>query len=173
MPRPSLTNQLDPAEFARCYWLKAELIAFCRQNHLPSGGAKQALAERIAGFLAGEKPSAEVSPRAQAGAMPTHFTRSMQVGAGWRCSQALRAFFEQEIGPRFHFDATMRDLIHHGCGKTLEEVILCWQSAQEQPPVEREIAPQFEYNRHIRDYFKTHPGASLQEAIRAWKLKTQ
>jgi hypothetical protein len=103
--------------------------------------------------------------------MPKTFTRQSVIGSGWRCSQELRAFFEQEIGAHFHFDSVMRDFIHGETGKTLDEAIETWQEAQRNPIQEKFIAPQFEYNRHIREYFKTHPGSKLQEAIQDWKDK--
>ena len=61
-------------------------------------------------------------------AMPTTFTPETVIGEGWRCSQALRAFFELEIGPRFHFNQVMRDFIKHGSGKTLADAISAWQA---------------------------------------------
>jgi phosphoglycolate phosphatase-like HAD superfamily hydrolase len=81
------------------------------------------------------------------------------------------ALFLNKIGAHFHFDGDMRDLIHHGVGKTLQEAIEMWEAEQRQPTQEKPIAPQFEYNRHIREYFKAHPGAPLQAAIQDWKVK--
>lgn len=173
MPRPMLTTELRAAEFTRFYWLKEELVAFCRQQHLSTGGSKQDLTQRITSHLTGEKPAIGAARRpARTAKMPETFNRSTVIGPGWRCSQELRAYFEQEIGPRFHFDAVMRELIHQGSGQTLGEAIRAWQAAQSNPEP-RIIASQFEYNQHIRDYFQAHPGASLSEAIRAWQEKRQ
>jgi hypothetical protein len=173
MPRPALTPQLSSDEFRRCYWLKEELAAYCRQQHLPTGGSKWDLTQRIAQSLAGEKHLAEPAKQPTRTAnMPKTFTRNTVIGPGWRCSQELRAFFEREIGPRFHFDAIMRQFIHQGSGQTLDAAIRAWQAAQSNPEV-RTIGPQFEYNQHIRDYFQAHPGGSLAEAIRAWQERRQ
>jgi hypothetical protein len=173
MPRPPLTPNLPPAEFGRFYWLKEELVTFCRQQHLPTGGSKQDLAQRILCHLAGEALAAEPARQpARTAKMPKTFTRGAVIGPGWRCSQELRAFFEREIGPGFHFDAVMRDLIHQGSGQTLENAIRAWRAAQVNPEP-RAIGPQFEYNQHVRDYFQAHPGGSLAEAIRAWQERRQ
>jgi hypothetical protein len=171
--RPVLTRYTAVADFRSFYWLKAELVTFCREHHLPTTGAKQELAQRIAQYLSGEALSAAPLEERSARACekPKIFTRATVITPGWRCSQELRAFFEQEIGPRFHFDAAMRDLIYQGSGKTLHEIIEAWMTVHNQPARQKEIAPQFEYNRHIQDYFQTHPGASLQDAIEAWKVK--
>ncbi len=102
--------------------------------------------------------------------MPKEFARQSVIRAGWRCSQELRAFFEQEIGIYFHFDGVMRDFIHRRIGKTSNEAIEMWEETQRNSLQEKPIAPQFEYNRHIREYFKTHPDAKLKEAIQEWKI---
>lgn len=172
--RPQLTPTLSVEDFRAYYWLKAELLAFCRQQGLPSGGAKQELSARIEHFLrSGEilppQPRASRSKRA---AMPTSFTRETVIGAGWRCSQALRAFFEAQIGPSFHFNQVMRDFIKYERGKTLADAIVASQAAAKRKPQQKtEIAPQFEYMRHMREYFETHPQATREAALRAWHEK--
>jgi hypothetical protein len=101
--------------------------------------------------------------------MPKEFTRQSVIEPGWHCSQEIRHFFEKEIGDSFHFDGTMRDLIYHGAGLTLDEAILTWKAARENTSPVKVIASQFEYNQHMRMYFSEHKGASLAEAIEAWK----
>ena len=49
--RPSLTRELDSTVFRSFYYLKEELVSFCRENGLPVSGGKPELTERIAGFL--------------------------------------------------------------------------------------------------------------------------
>ncbi len=173
MIRPKLNLQTTPDDFLSYYWLKEELINFLREHNLSTTGSKQDLAARISQFLATRirenKPPQKLVKRTKT--MPKTFTRQSLIEAGWRCSQELRAFFEQEIGTHFHFDGVMRDFIHNGIGKTLNEAIDMWEETQRNPMQEKSIAPQFEYNRHIREYFKTHPDAKLKEAIQEWKIK--
>ena len=173
MSRPPLTKQTNPADFLSFYWLKEELVAFLREHQLPTTGSKQELTSRISQFLTTGSvlATAKPSPKSAKVEMPPTFTRQSIIGTGWRCSQELRAFFEQEIGKHFHFDGIMRDLIHNGSGKTLEEAIEIWQEESRKPRKEKPIAAQFEYNRHMREYFKTHPQATLQEAIQDWETK--
>ena len=49
--RPALVPGLDSQTFREYYYLKEELVVFCRNNHLPASGGKQELTERIACFL--------------------------------------------------------------------------------------------------------------------------
>lgn len=168
MTRPILTEHTPADDFASFYWLKEELVTFCRAQGLSTQGSKQELSARIRQFLESGTAQKPVPPAVRKAAMPGTFTRQSIIAPGWRCSQELRAFFEREIGASFHFDGVMRDFIHHGAGKTLDEAIIAWEAEQKKPQQPKEIAPQFEYNRYIREYFSAHPGAGLDEAIQAW-----
>lgn len=55
MERPILNTQLDSKTFKEFYYLKEELVNFCRENNLPTSGGKIELTERIAYFLTQEK----------------------------------------------------------------------------------------------------------------------
>ncbi len=171
MTRPPLTPQLAADDFRNFYWLKAELLAFCREQGLSTSGSKTELAERIALFLnTGERSAtAPTTRRASSAPLPEMLTRDTVIGLNWRCSERLRAFFLQEIGPRFHFNGVMRDFIRQGAGQTLQAAIEAWQADQAAPHVETDIAPQFEYNRYMRDFFKRHPDRTRQDAIAAWR----
>ncbi len=175
LKRPKLSPRIPLADFQGFYWLKEELVIFCRQNGLPTTGAKTDITARIEHFLTtgdislttatGKKRSTAIDP------LPERLSRDTIIGAQWHCSERLRAFFVQEIGPQFHFNQVMRDFIKHGTGKTLQEGIEVWHADRSTPKVETDIAPQFEYNRHMREFFKANPGKTLQDAIAAWKEK--
>ncbi len=169
--RPLLTAATPAEDFESFYWLRDELIAFCRMQELPTGGAKTDLAARVAAYLRGE-PLPELPdplPKTRATALPAELHRDTVIGVGWSCNQALRAFFQHELGPGFHFNGPLRAFIREGVGHTLGEALTVWQTAQATPPGTTPIAPQFEYNRYIRAYFRAHPGATQQEAIAAWR----
>jgi SAP domain-containing new25 len=48
MQRPELNNALSAQEFARWYWLKEELLMFCRTAGLSAVGLKPEIANRFA-----------------------------------------------------------------------------------------------------------------------------
>ncbi len=48
--RPILSKKLDSKSFLNFYYLKEELIDFCRENGLPVSGGQLELTERIAHF---------------------------------------------------------------------------------------------------------------------------
>lgn len=49
--RPDMNNELDGETFRSFYYLKEELVDFCRKNNLPVSGGKIELTDRIACFL--------------------------------------------------------------------------------------------------------------------------
>ncbi len=165
--RPALSRRLGEDEFRRWYWLKEELVAFCRSSGIPAGGAKPEITRRVAAHLSG-RPLVTTARVARTGSMPPSFEPSTLIGEGWRCSPALGAFFKQQCGRGFRFDAVMRDFIHTQAGRTLAEAVDCWRNSRS---ATREIPTQLEYNRHMRDFFAQHPDASREQAIAAWWAK--
>lgn len=49
--RPVLDRNLDSKIFRDFYYLKEELVDFCRKNDLPVSGGKLEISDRIAYFL--------------------------------------------------------------------------------------------------------------------------
>lgn len=49
--RPELNKKPDAATFRSFYYLKRELIDFCKENGLPASGSKAELTDRITYFL--------------------------------------------------------------------------------------------------------------------------
>lgn len=167
--RPALTPRLSAAEFERWYWLKEELVAFCRVLRLPTSGGKVTIARRIAAHLDGTTaPHVAVVPRRSA-TMPSVFHLDTQIGEDWRCSQQLRAFFEQHCGRGFRFNEAMRTFIASRAGCTLRDAIAHYHANKYAQP--DTIAAQFEYNHHVRDYRAAHPDAAHAEVVHAWRDK--
>jgi hypothetical protein len=169
--RPELSPALTAQEFSAWYWLKEELVAFCRTSRLSPTGMKLELGKRIQEFLEGRAASREPSIRRKDGAMPADFTVDTTIGEGWRCSPRLGAFLREATDGSFRFNAEVRELIHHGYGKTLAEVIACYRSSVRAARTKAAIPKQLEYNQPFRDYSLSNPGATRELAIAAWWRK--
>jgi hypothetical protein len=167
MQRPTLTTTLDAGEFLRWYWLRAELVTFCRQVVLSTSGIKPELTERIAAHLGGKKPPA-VSKTVRNAVMPSEFTLHTRIGAGWRCGPALGAFMRAHCGKSFRFNAAVRHFVHHEVGRTLGEAVECFRKSVAPGAPKSTIPKQLEYNQHTRAFYEANPGASRQEVLQAW-----
>ena len=172
MERPALNAQLSADEFRHWYWLKEELVVFCRLQGLSTSGLKREIEGRVAACLAeGRVPSrprgGEVVAR-RTGKMPERFSMHSVIGEGWRCGPALGKFLRSELGDGFRFNAEVREFIHHGVGRPLGEVAAVYRESAGR---RRAIPEQLEYNRHFREYFHANPGATREAAIAAWWKK--
>lgn len=172
MERPALAKGLNGAAFRNFYYLKEELVRFCRENKLPASGSKLELTDRIAHYL----DTGEVIPAAAAGAKRPVKTDAVSeealIEAGFVCSEAHRAFFKAKIGPKFTFNIEFQKWLQSNAGKTYGEAITAYRNiAAEKKHKKTTIASQFEYNTYIRDFFADNQGKTLKDAIKCWKYK--
>lgn len=169
--RPNLSKDLDEKTFRNYYYLKEELIAFCRENNLPVSGGKPELTDRIAHFLAtGEIAKASVKRK-----KPTYvgpITENTTIEPEIIFSEKHRAFFKEKIGKSFSFNVLFQKWLKANAGKTYDEAINAYyQLLEEKKKSKTAIGKQFEYNTYIRDFFEDNARKSLQDAIKCWKYK--
>ena len=169
--RPELTIELKSKEFLEYYYLKEELVYFCRENGLPASGGKTELMERIAYFLDTGKVSAAKTVRTQKHKIST-ITRDSIIESDFVCSELHRAFFKREIGESFSFNVAFQKWLKSNAGKTYAEAIVAYNEIKNtKKPGKKDIGSQFEYNTYVRDFFEDNKGASLEDAIKCWKYK--
>jgi len=165
--RPPLGAALSAAEFVRWYWLKEELQAFARRLGIRAAGSKEVLTARIAATLAG---TSFTEPRAVArGGRQLSGTLSAGtvIPKGQRCSQSVREWLVQQVGPSFHFDEAMRDFFEESDGtQTLGDAVKHWHATRDASP--RSISAQFEYNRFTRAWHAAHPEGTREDLLSAW-----
>ena len=98
--RPELTNSLDSRTFREYYYLKEEMAAFCRENHLPASGSKQELTERIACFLDTGRVQQTAAKRTPARKpAPSEITRESIIEDGFVCT-AGKASLKTDLSAR-------------------------------------------------------------------------
>lgn len=169
--RPELTIELKSKEFLEYYYLKEELVYFCRENGLPASGGKTELTERIAYFLDTGKVLAAKTVRTQKHKIST-ISRDSIIESDFVCSELHRAFFKREIGESFSFNVAFQKWLKSNAGKTYADAIVAYNEIKNtKKPGKKDIGSQFEYNTYVRDFFEDNKGASLEDAIKCWKFK--
>lgn len=169
--RPELSKELDSATFRSFYYLKEELVSFCRENNLPVSGGKLELTDRIALFLDTGKVS-ETSTHKKAPTNIGLITEDTEIENNIVCSENHRAFFKEKIGKSFSFNVLFQKWLKNNAGKTYGDAIEAYyQILEEKKKGKTTIDKQFEYNTYIRDFFEDNQGKSLEEAIICWKYK--
>ncbi len=169
--RPELSRELDGDTFRSYYYLKEELVDFCRKNSLPVSGGKIELTDRIACFLdTGKIP--EMPAKRKNTAYTGLITEGSIIEADIVCSEKHRAFFRERIGKSFSFNVLFQKWLKSNAGKTYGEAVEAYyQILEEKKKGKTVIDRQFEYNTYIRDFFEDNQGRTLEEAIACWKYK--
>ncbi len=121
--RPALNDDLDSAAFQSYYFLKEELIRFCRSEGLQTTGSKADLTERISHYLdTGEKlTNSRRPPRPPAGA--GQITEESLIESNFVCSERHRAFFKEIIGAGFSFNVAFQNWLKANAGKSYADAI--------------------------------------------------
>ncbi|MGN0476849.1 MAG: DUF6434 domain-containing protein [Ruminococcus sp.] len=169
--RPALDKNLDSKTFLEFYYLKEELVDFCRKNGLPVSGGKIEITERIAYFLdTGEVKPAKTSQKKSNATI--NIIENSKIEPDFVCSERHRAFFKKHIGNSFSFNVAFQKWLKNNTGKTYKEAISAYHEILENKKKGKtSIDRQFEYNTYIRDFFEDNKGKSLEEAIKCWKHK--
>ena len=169
--RTELNKELDAAAFRSFYYLKQELVDFCKENGLPTSGSKAELTDRIAYFFdTGKvlKASVERKTSENIGTL----TEDTVIEPHIVCSEKHRAFFREKIGKGFSFHVPFQKWLKANAGKNYGDAILAYDRFLEEKKRRKpEIGGQFEYNTYIRDFFADNPGKSLHDAILCWNYK--
>ncbi len=169
--KPQLSAELNIETFKQFYYLKEELVCFCRDNGLQTTGSKAELTERIATYLSTGKSITAVR-KIEKNAAPQTITLDTEIESYFVCSERHRAFFKEHIGTRFTFIVPFQKWLKANAGKTYREAVQAYYTIIEQKKtVKLPIDGQFEYNTYIRDFFADNQGKSLQDAIRCWNYK--
>ena len=155
--RPNLNNRISIKDFQDFYWLKVELVIFCKEIGISGNGGKIEITNRISEYLkTGKVPKIEpkVSKKLS---KPTHpITKETILGIEYRSYKEKKDFFQSVIGKQFHFTANLLYFFKQNTGiKTYSDFIKEWYKEQElnkDPNFVKEIAVQFEYNIYIRHF---------------------
>ena len=169
--RPNLDNSLDSKTFKEYYYLKEELIAFCRKNNLQTTGGKIELTERIANFLeTGERTYKRHTTRRSLNV--NKITLNTIIEENFVCSEKHRAFYKEQIGNNFSFNVAFQKWLKSNSGKTYQDSINAYYQILEDKKKNKTIIDkQFEYNTYIRDFFNDNKDKNLEQAIKCWKYK--
>lgn len=171
MTRPPLNKQLSSVTFRNHYYLKEELVAFCKQEIIQTTGNKVELTNRIAHFLeTGEKLTTKRIKKSKNNINELALTDFIETN--FICSEVHRSFYKKHIGKTFSFNVKFQQWLKQNAGKTYQESIEAYfEILKNKKTTQTSIDLQFEYNTYIRDFFKANKGLSLNDGIRCWKYK--
>lgn len=169
--RPCITADMDANTFRSYYYLKEELVAFCKANGLPTSGGKLEITNRIAHYLETKEILPAIPVRKKTVDIGV-ISKESKIETNFVCSEKHRAFFTENIGNSFSFNVDFRKWLKMNGGKTYAQAIKAYHEIMEKKKNGKtKIDKQFEYNTYIRDFFDDNKGRSLEDAIKCWKHK--
>lgn len=169
--RPDLDINLDSKTFREYYYLKEELVDFCRKHNLQSTGGKLELTDRIAEFLDTGKRNTATHTKRKSPSVG-EITLDTVIESNFVCSEKHRAFYKEHIGKSFSFNILFQKWLKSNAGKTYRDSIDAYhQILEDKKRQKTTIDRQFEYNTYIRDFFADNKDKTLELAIKCWKYK--
>lgn len=174
--RPNLDTSISIDDFQNYYWLKKELVDFCKKEELSQQGGKIEIAERITSYLkTGQKQSIkkQFKSNSKFDWKNEILHLSTIITDNYKNTENVRRFFNEHVNKKFKFNVKFMAWMKNNVGKSLADAIEVWEKIENEKKkiVHKEIAPQFEYNRYIRDFLKDNPSKTKSDAIQYWKLK--
>ncbi len=178
MNRPEIKNIQTGLELKKWYWLKEELVEFCKLKQISYTGEKFTILERIANHLDNKVVKSKNSNSKKLKSKFDWNSEKLNLDTiitdSYKNSQSVRLFFQKYCGAKFHFSIPFIKFMKENCGKTLQDAVNEWKKLENQKKdknFKSEIPEGNQYNKYIRDFFADNPDKSIQEARHFWKLK--
>lgn len=178
MERPPLTKLISLTDFNDFYWLKEELVDFCKTIGINTSGGKFEVAKKIQLYLlTGEITQKAIKNPSQQSKFDWNsepLSLQTPITDNYKNTENVRAFFTTQIGANFTFNVSFMNWMKTNSGKTLKEAIEEWKRIKTISKDKNHITtidPQFEYNTYMRAFLADNPTSSSKDAMRFWKLK--
>lgn len=180
MERPVLDKDILLTDFNEFYWLKEELVAFCKIVGISTSGSKIELTSKIQEYLTtGTIPSNIKNAKPATSKFDWNsepLDKSTIITDNYKNTENVRAFFTNQIGANFSFNVKFMNWMKLNVGKTLNDAMDEWKNLKEikkDKNYKTEIDPQFEYNRYMRAFLADNPNLSSKDAMSFWKIKSK
>jgi hypothetical protein len=179
MKRPDIREIQTGDELKRWYWLKQELVDYCKLTQLSYVGAKFDILDRIAialdkGITKTERITKIDVPTSKFVWSKSQLTLNTVITDSYTNGPNTRKFFKEHCGDKFHFSIPFMDFMKNNCGKTLQDAVNEWKMLNEKSKDKKfksEIPEGNQYNKYIRDFFADNPTKTIDQARHFWKLK--
>ena len=185
--RPNLSDIISAKEFRRWYWLKEELVNYCKSKSISSRGNKFEVADRIAEYLeTGQIIKSESKSKSKSKSTPGKtkasqfnwakalLTLETVITDNLTFGKNFRGFMTEQIGSKFVCHSDFMDWVKANVGKTLSDAVEAWwelEARKKDPNFKRKIAPQNMLAQYTRNFFADNPNKTHADMMRCWKLK--
>lgn len=174
--RPLIDQIKNGDELKSWYWLKEELIVFCKQLGISSRGSKFEIQERLAIFIdTGEiERSVTKTHISKFNWSKEKLNEETVITDNVSFGPNFRGFMKEKLGSKFSCTSEFMSWVKNNSGKTLADAINYWKLLEERkkdPNFRRKIASHNMYNQYMRDFMDAFPKKSIEDAKLAWSIK--
>jgi hypothetical protein len=175
--RPNIDDITSGEELKKWYWLKAELVGFCKKTGINYSGSKFEILDRIALSLEAGKVVLEekkVKPTSKFDWSKEALTLDTLITDSYRNGPNTRKFFKEYCGSKFSFNIAFMAWMKHNVDKTLRDAVEEWEriNAEFKDKNTQSVIPEGnQYNQYLRDFFTDNPTKTIKEARYFWQLK--
>ncbi len=179
MKRPDLIDIKTAEELQKWYWLKQELVDYCKLMKIHYSGSKAEIMDRIAetletGVIKAEKRIKKQKFSSRFNWAKEVLTPDTMITDSYKNGQNTRRFFQEQIGPSFKFNIDFMAWIKANVGKTLRDAVEQWQLLEDRKKdknFKSTIPSSNQYNQYMRDFFADNPDKTIKDARKYWSLK--
>jgi Domain of unknown function (DUF6434)/SAP domain-containing new25 len=176
--RPDITTIQTGEDLKKWYWLKEEVVAYCKSVSIPYSGSKFEIIDRIAEALdKGLKNEKKSKNTVIVSKMEWHkadLTLETVITDSYKNGQNVRRFFTEQCGQNFSFNIEFMAWIKANVGKTLKDAVEEWLRIAAKSKDKRfktDIPKGNQFNQYMRDFFADNPDKTIKEARYFWQLK--
>ena len=135
MKRPDLLHIKTAEELRQWYWLKAELVAYCKAVKISCTGNKAEITDRIAsvlttGIIEKTKTNKKRKPTSNFNWAKEILTLETIITDSYKNGTNTRNFFKKQLGEKFKFNIAFMTWMKANCGKTLKDAVEIWQALE-------------------------------------------
>ena len=179
MKRPDLPHIKTAQELHQWYWLKQELVDYCKAARISYTGSKAAIKERIGqvlenGAAVEKKPSKKQKPTSKFDWATEVLTLETIITDNYKNGVNTRHFFKTQLGEKFKFNIVFMDWMKANAGKSLQDAVEMWQQLEARKKdknFKSKIPSSNQYNQYMRDFFADNPDKTIKDARKCWLLK--
>jgi Domain of unknown function (DUF6434)/SAP domain-containing new25 len=177
MQRPAIKEIESGSELRKWYWLKAELVEYCKEIKVNYSGSKFEILERIANGLdniSAQVKTKNIRNKSNFNWAKETLTLDTLITDSYTNGPNCRRFFKEHCGPSFHFSIAFMKYMKIGEGKSLQNAVDFWlelNKKQKNINFKSEIPAGNQYNQYLRDFFADNLDMTIVQARHYWKLK--
>lgn len=180
--RPDIFTVQTGKELKRWYWLKKELVSYCKVVRLSYKGSKFEILSRMAKNLDGH--ATQLNPLLKTKKRQSlafnwskeSLTLETEITDSYRNGPNVRKFFVEYCGDNFHFTIAFMQWMKANVGKNLKSAVAEWERLEKlkkSKSFKSSIPEGNQYNQYLRDFFIDNPTKKITDARLCWKLKRQ